>query len=126
MFPLVCPDNWQPQLARLDQSGYINAWMGRNKMSWIQVRHAAFLLSAACPVCLMQDLDEVFFVISVHVLSQVDLQRPTLLHGVQTQGVRAMLRDNYIRFFTISYSLDQETWATYRGNSSSQSKVYLL
>ncbi|XP_070819516.1 coagulation factor VIII [Chaetodon trifascialis] len=83
-------DNWQPQLARLDQSGYINAWMGRNKMSWIQV----------------------------------DLQRPTLLHGVQTQGVRAKLRDNYIRFFTISYSLDQETWTTYRGNSTSKAKVF--
>ncbi|KAM9356695.1 coagulation factor VIII [Symphorus nematophorus] len=76
--------NWQPQLARLDQSGYINAWMGSNSMSWIQV----------------------------------DLQRPTLLHGVQTQGVRAKLRDNYITFFTVSYSLDQETWTTYRGNST--------
>uniref|UniRef100_A0A7N8XZD4 Coagulation factor VIII, procoagulant component n=1 Tax=Mastacembelus armatus TaxID=205130 RepID=A0A7N8XZD4_9TELE len=84
MFTHVFPDNWEPRLARLEQSGYINAWMGRNKMSWIQV----------------------------------DLQRPTLLHGVQTQGVRSKLRDNYITFFTISYSLDQDTWTTYRGNSS--------
>nr|XP_046261216.1 coagulation factor VIII [Scatophagus argus] len=83
-------DNWQPRLARLDQSGYINAWMGRNKLSWLQV----------------------------------DLQRPTLLHGVQTQGVRARLRDNYVTFFTVSYSLNQETWTTYRGNITSQIKVF--
>uniref|UniRef100_A0A8C2WSE7 Coagulation factor VIII, procoagulant component n=1 Tax=Cyclopterus lumpus TaxID=8103 RepID=A0A8C2WSE7_CYCLU len=83
-------DNWEPRLARLDQSGYINAWMGRNKMSWIQV----------------------------------DLQRPTLLHGVQTQGVRSKLRDNYIALFHISYSLDQETWTTYRGNGTKQNKLF--
>uniref|UniRef100_A0A7N8X3W3 Coagulation factor VIII, procoagulant component n=1 Tax=Mastacembelus armatus TaxID=205130 RepID=A0A7N8X3W3_9TELE len=83
-------DNWEPRLARLEQSGYINAWMGRNKMSWIQV----------------------------------DLQRPTLLHGVQTQGVRSKLRDNYITFFTISYSLDQDTWTTYRGNSSRANNIF--
>ncbi|KAM8847820.1 coagulation factor VIII isoform 1-T1 [Synchiropus picturatus] len=28
---------WEPQLARLHQSGYINAWMGRSASSWIQV-----------------------------------------------------------------------------------------
>ncbi|XP_070692649.1 coagulation factor VIII isoform X2 [Pempheris klunzingeri] len=87
-------DNWQPGLARLEQSGYINAWMGRNKMSWIQV----------------------------------DLQRPTLLHGVQTQGVRAKLRDNYVTIFKVSYSLDQETWTTYRGpgpiTEDRQSKIF--
>ncbi|CAJ1058485.1 coagulation factor VIII isoform X1 [Xyrichtys novacula] len=79
-------DNWKPRLARLDQSGYINAWMGRNNQSWLQV----------------------------------DLLRPTLLHGVQTQGVRASLRDHFTRIFTISYSLDQETWTTYRGNNTKQ------
>uniref|UniRef100_A0A672IZC6 Coagulation factor VIII, procoagulant component n=1 Tax=Salarias fasciatus TaxID=181472 RepID=A0A672IZC6_SALFA len=77
-------DYWEPRLARLDQSGYINAWMGRSKKSWLQV----------------------------------DLQKPTLLHGVQTQGVRSRLRGHYITFFSVSYSLDQETWTTYRGNSS--------
>ncbi len=46
-----------------------------------------------------------------------------LLHGVQTQGVRAKLRDNYITFFTVSYSLDQETWSTYRGNNTRQNNV---
>uniref|UniRef100_A0A7N6FI65 F5/8 type C domain-containing protein n=1 Tax=Anabas testudineus TaxID=64144 RepID=A0A7N6FI65_ANATE len=83
-------DNWEPRLARLDLSGHINAWMGRNKMSWIQV----------------------------------DLQQPTLLHGVQTQGVRSKLRDNYIIYFTVSYSLDQDTWTTYKGNSTRQSMKF--
>ncbi|XP_068596525.1 coagulation factor VIII [Brachionichthys hirsutus] len=83
-------DNWKPELARLDQSGYINAWIGRNKMSWIQV----------------------------------DLQNPTLLHGVQTQGVKAKLRDNYVIVFTVSYSLDQEVWTTYRGSSTSQTTIF--
>ncbi|XP_078117549.1 coagulation factor VIII [Sander vitreus] len=82
--------NWEPRLARLDQSGFINAWIGKNQMSWIQV----------------------------------DLQRPTLLHGVQTQGVRSNLRDNYIAIFNISYSLDQETWINYRGNRTRKNKVF--
>ncbi|KAA8588858.1 hypothetical protein FQN60_010203 [Etheostoma spectabile] len=82
--------NWEPRLARLDQSGFINAWIGKNQMSWIQV----------------------------------DLQRPTLLHGVQTQGVRSSLRDNYIAIFNVSYSLDQETWINYRGNRTRKNKVF--
>ncbi|XP_058506408.1 coagulation factor VIII [Solea solea] len=83
-------DSWEPRLARLDLTGYINAWMGRNKMSWLQV----------------------------------DLQRPTLLHGVQTQGVRSKLRDHYITFFTVAYSLDLDNWMIYRGNSTRQNKVF--
>uniref|UniRef100_A0A4W6C3G0 Coagulation factor VIII, procoagulant component n=1 Tax=Lates calcarifer TaxID=8187 RepID=A0A4W6C3G0_LATCA len=83
-------DNWEPRLARLEQSGYINAWMGRGKNSWIQV----------------------------------DLQRPTLLHGVKTQGVRSKLKDHYITIFTVSYSLDQDTWTTYRGNSTRQNNIF--
>uniref|UniRef100_UPI0037E92206 coagulation factor VIII n=1 Tax=Semicossyphus pulcher TaxID=241346 RepID=UPI0037E92206 len=77
-------DSWLPSLARLDQSGYINAWMGKDGNSWLQV----------------------------------DLQKPTLLHAVKTQGVRAKLRDHFIRIYSISYSLDAETWTTYRGNST--------
>ncbi|KAK5925006.1 hypothetical protein CgunFtcFv8_017569 [Champsocephalus gunnari] len=82
--------DWEPRLARLEQSGYINAWIGRNRMSWIQV----------------------------------DLQRPTLLHGVQTQGVSSKLRDKYIALFNVSYSLDQETWTTYRGNRTKRNKLF--
>lgn len=81
-------DRWLPSLARLDQSGYVNAWMGRGLNSWLQV----------------------------------DLLRPTLLHGVQTQGVRSKLRDHFIGIFSISYSLDQETWTTYRGNNTENHK----
>ncbi|KAF6717873.1 Coagulation factor VIII [Oryzias melastigma] len=76
--------NWEPRLARLEKSGYINAWMGRSIKSWIQI----------------------------------DLQRPTLLHGIETQGVRSSLRDHYITFFNISYSLDQRTWTDYREYNS--------
>lgn len=69
VFTYVGPGSWEPRLARLDQSGYINAWMGRNRMSWIQVRQTASLLltsaqylpciwySVCCPLCLMQDLN---------------------------------------------------------------------
>ncbi|XP_041653984.1 coagulation factor VIII [Cheilinus undulatus] len=84
-------DSWQPALARLDQSGYINAWMGRNNKSWLQV----------------------------------DLRKPTLLHGVQTQGVSSRLRDHFIRIFSISYSMDQETWTTYRGKNIKQKHRFL-
>uniref|UniRef100_A0A665XEF3 Coagulation factor VIII, procoagulant component n=1 Tax=Echeneis naucrates TaxID=173247 RepID=A0A665XEF3_ECHNA len=79
--------NWEPRLARLDQSGYINAWMGTDSTSWLQVRL-------------------------------------TLIHGIETQGVRSKLRDHYITFFTISYSLDQDTWFTYRGNSTRKNYLF--
>ncbi|XP_037531746.1 coagulation factor VIII [Nematolebias whitei] len=81
---------WEPRLARLDQTGMINAWMGKNSKSWLQV----------------------------------DLQTPTLLHAVQTQGVRSMLKDHFIILFTVSYSLDLETWTTYRGNSSTNTMSF--
>nr|XP_057918781.1 coagulation factor VIII isoform X2 [Doryrhamphus excisus] len=47
---------------------------------------------------------------------QVDLLKPTLLHGIETQGVSSNLRDHYVSHFTVSYSLDQEKWTTYQGN----------
>ncbi|XP_022532238.2 coagulation factor VIII [Astyanax mexicanus] len=51
---------------------------------------------------------------------QVDLLRPMVVHGIQTQGVKTSMRlsEMFTVIFTISYSLDQETWKTYRGNSS--------
>lgn len=45
------------------------------------------------------------------------------MHGVQTQGVRSRLREHYITYFTVSYSLDQETWTNYRGNETSNINV---
>ncbi|XP_034037066.1 coagulation factor VIII isoform X2 [Thalassophryne amazonica] len=83
-------NNWEPRLARLELSGYINAWIGKSKFSWLQV----------------------------------DLRKPTLLHGVQTQGVRVTLKDCFITHFTISYSLDQETWTTYRGHSKRPTYIF--
>uniref|UniRef100_A0A6Q2ZD56 F5/8 type C domain-containing protein n=1 Tax=Esox lucius TaxID=8010 RepID=A0A6Q2ZD56_ESOLU len=84
--------NWEPRLARLGLSGSVNAWMGRDERSWIQV----------------------------------DLQRPTLLHGIQTQGARASLglKDYFITHFTLSYSLDKETWIDYRGNSTKAAYIF--
>uniref|UniRef100_A0A8C7QYX6 Coagulation factor VIII, procoagulant component n=1 Tax=Oncorhynchus mykiss TaxID=8022 RepID=A0A8C7QYX6_ONCMY len=56
----------------------------------------------------------------------VDLQRPTLIHGIQTQGARASLglKDYFIMYFTLSYSLDQETWTNYRGNSTTPTYIF--
>ncbi|XP_038142468.1 coagulation factor VIII [Cyprinodon tularosa] len=82
--------NWEPKLARLDMTGYYNAWMGKGTRSWLQV----------------------------------DLLRPTLLHGIQTQGVSSKLRDHYTAIFSVSYSIDRETWTTYRGNSSNSKKIF--
>ncbi|MEQ2224051.1 hypothetical protein ILYODFUR_003489 [Ilyodon furcidens] len=83
-------NNWEPRLARVDMTGFYNAWMGKGIKSWLQV----------------------------------DLLRPTLLHGIQTQGVSSKLREYYTAIFKVSYSLDKETWTTYRGNSSSASKMF--
>ncbi|XP_021439089.2 coagulation factor VIII isoform X1 [Oncorhynchus mykiss] len=84
--------NWEARLARLELSGSVNAWMGADQKSWIQV----------------------------------DLQRPTLIHGIQTQGARASLglKDYFIMYFTLSYSLDQETWTNYRGNSTTPTYIF--
>ncbi|XP_066498216.1 coagulation factor VIII [Hoplias malabaricus] len=51
---------------------------------------------------------------------QVDLLRPMLVHGIQTQGVKTSMHMNKMSIvtFTISYSLDQKTWRVYKGNSS--------
>uniref|UniRef100_A0A8C7ICC1 Coagulation factor VIII, procoagulant component n=1 Tax=Oncorhynchus kisutch TaxID=8019 RepID=A0A8C7ICC1_ONCKI len=86
------PRNWEARLARLELSGSVNAWMGADQKSWIQV----------------------------------DLQRPTLIHGIQTQGARASLglKDYFIMYFTLSYSLDQETWTNYRGNSTTPTYIF--
>ncbi|KAG7335254.1 hypothetical protein KOW79_001850 [Hemibagrus wyckioides] len=79
-------DNWVAGLARLHLSGSVNAWIGNNETSWIQV----------------------------------DLLRPMLIQGIQTQGAKTSfgLKDMFTMIFTISYSLDQKTWKTYKGNSS--------
>ncbi|KAJ3587510.1 hypothetical protein NHX12_011107 [Muraenolepis orangiensis] len=82
--------DWEPRLARLDLTGSTNAWMGKNKDSWLQV----------------------------------DVGRPMLVHGVQTQGARAGLRDHLISHYSLSYSLDELTWNTYRGNHTRQIYIF--
>uniref|UniRef100_A0A8C1WTK2 Coagulation factor VIII, procoagulant component n=1 Tax=Cyprinus carpio TaxID=7962 RepID=A0A8C1WTK2_CYPCA len=54
---------------------------------------------------------------------QVDLLRPMLLHGIQTQGAKTSmgLSEYFTILYTISYSIDQENWTTYRGNSTKSS-----
>uniref|UniRef100_A0A8C2FMN9 Coagulation factor VIII, procoagulant component n=1 Tax=Cyprinus carpio TaxID=7962 RepID=A0A8C2FMN9_CYPCA len=51
---------------------------------------------------------------------QVDLLRPMLLHGIQTQGAKTSmgLNEYFTILYTISYSIDQENWTTYQGNST--------
>uniref|UniRef100_A0A8C1ZDR6 Coagulation factor VIII, procoagulant component n=1 Tax=Cyprinus carpio TaxID=7962 RepID=A0A8C1ZDR6_CYPCA len=57
---------------------------------------------------------------------QVDLLRPMLLHGIQTQGAKTSmgLSEYFTILYTISYSIDQENWTTYRGNSTKSSYTF--
>ncbi|XP_041931092.1 coagulation factor VIII [Alosa sapidissima] len=87
-------DNWEPGLARLQQSGSFNAWVGHSKTSWLQV----------------------------------DLRKPMLIHGLQTQGARTGslgIKETFTMYFTVSYSMDNEHWKIYRGNDSKPSKVFI-
>ncbi|XP_064182093.1 coagulation factor VIII [Anguilla rostrata] len=56
---------------------------------------------------------------------QVDLMRPMVLHGVHTQGASHGLSESFVVQFTLSYSLDQETWKTYKGNSTKPEMVFI-
>uniref|UniRef100_A0A8C2FPF6 Coagulation factor VIII, procoagulant component n=1 Tax=Cyprinus carpio TaxID=7962 RepID=A0A8C2FPF6_CYPCA len=57
---------------------------------------------------------------------QVDLLRPMLLHGIQTQGAKTSmgLNEYFTILYTISYSIDQENWTTYQGNSTKSSYTF--
>lgn len=69
VFTHVFPDNWEPRLARLDLSGHINAWMGRNKMSWIQVRHTYSLFLQCVFPTMPNERPELHQYLSVAILS---------------------------------------------------------
>ncbi|XP_061091962.1 coagulation factor VIII [Conger conger] len=56
---------------------------------------------------------------------QVDLLRPMLIHGVHTQGATHGLSESFVVQYTLSYSLDQEAWKTYKGNSTKQEMVFI-
>ncbi|XP_026530402.1 coagulation factor VIII [Notechis scutatus] len=81
---------WVPSLARLDNSGSINAWRSDQKNSWIQV----------------------------------DLLQSKIIHGIKTQGARQKLSNYYISQFQIFYSLDGETWKSYKGNSTNSQMIF--
>uniref|UniRef100_A0A672NNC6 Coagulation factor VIII-like n=1 Tax=Sinocyclocheilus grahami TaxID=75366 RepID=A0A672NNC6_SINGR len=57
---------------------------------------------------------------------QVDLLRPMLLHGIRTQGAKTSmgLSEYFTILYTVSYSIDQENWTTYRGNSTKPSYTF--
>ncbi|XDV37758.1 hypothetical protein PO909_007314 [Leuciscus waleckii] len=81
---------WKPDLARLQLSGSINAWMGKGTDSWLQV----------------------------------DLLKPMLLHGIQTQGAKMGFSEYFTIMYSISYSTDKENWTIYRGNSTKSSYTF--
>ncbi|KAJ8246909.1 hypothetical protein GJAV_G00256690 [Gymnothorax javanicus] len=56
---------------------------------------------------------------------QVDLLRPMVLHGVHTQGANHGLSESFVVQFTVSYSLDQDTWKIYKGNSTKPEKQFI-
>ncbi|XP_048043912.1 coagulation factor VIII [Megalobrama amblycephala] len=57
---------------------------------------------------------------------QVDLLKPMLLHGIQTQGAKTSmgLSESFTILYTISYSTDQENWTMYRGNCTKSSYTF--
>ncbi|ETE61422.1 Coagulation factor VIII, partial [Ophiophagus hannah] len=93
---------WVPSLARLDNSGSINAWRSEQKNSWIQVSLTIRM--------------ERFYREGVLVV-QVDLLQSKIIHGIKTQGARQKLSNYYISQFQILYSLDGEKWKSYKGSS---------
>ncbi|XP_030622577.1 coagulation factor VIII [Chanos chanos] len=57
---------------------------------------------------------------------QVDLLRPMLVHGVHTQGAKTSLglSESFTVLYTLSYSLDNEKWKTYRGNNTKPNYIF--
>ncbi|KPP74504.1 coagulation factor VIII-like, partial [Scleropages formosus] len=55
---------------------------------------------------------------------QVDLQRPMLVHEIRTQGASHRFSESFVLRFTLSYSLDNLVWKTYKGNSTISEKMF--
>uniref|UniRef100_A0AAY4CL10 F5/8 type C domain-containing protein n=1 Tax=Denticeps clupeoides TaxID=299321 RepID=A0AAY4CL10_9TELE len=57
---------------------------------------------------------------------QVDLLGAMIIHGIQTQGARTSmgLKEIFTLYYTLSYSLDNELWKTYRGNSTKPARIF--
>ncbi|XP_053129973.1 coagulation factor VIII isoform X2 [Hemicordylus capensis] len=55
---------------------------------------------------------------------QVDLLKPTILHGIETQGAKQKFSSLYISQFVIFHSLDGKKWKTYKGNVTSSQRIF--
>ncbi|XP_052005616.1 coagulation factor VIII-like [Xyrauchen texanus] len=64
--------------------------------------------------------------ISTNSWLQVDLLKPMILHGIQTQGAKTSMgmSESFTVLYSISYSKDQENWTTYRGNSTKSTYTF--
>uniref|UniRef100_A0A8C9TNW4 Coagulation factor VIII-like n=1 Tax=Scleropages formosus TaxID=113540 RepID=A0A8C9TNW4_SCLFO len=56
--------------------------------------------------------------------NRVDLQRPMLVHEIRTQGASHRFSESFVLRFTLSYSLDNLVWKTYKGNSTISEKMF--
>lgn len=118
---------WAPYLARLDNTGSINAWSTAHGNAWIQVRGApglGMLLGTLQGWCTSrrthrhshQKLTPTFCL-------QVDLLHVKIIHGIKTQGARQKLSSLYVSQFVVFYSLDGQRWRQYKGNATSTQMV---
>ncbi|KAG8450478.1 hypothetical protein GDO86_002946 [Hymenochirus boettgeri] len=55
---------------------------------------------------------------------QVDLNKPYLISGIQTQGASKYLKSFYITEFFIVYSNDKKKWTAFKGNSTTLQKLF--
>ncbi|XP_029459292.1 coagulation factor V [Rhinatrema bivittatum] len=55
---------------------------------------------------------------------QVDLQRPVVITGIQTQGARQVFSQLYVTDFVVTYSLDKRKWIAFKGNSTNVQKIF--
>ncbi|XP_054428211.1 coagulation factor VIII [Pteronotus mesoamericanus] len=55
---------------------------------------------------------------------KVDLLAPMIIHSIMTQGAQEKFSSLYISQFIIMYSLDGNTWQSYRGNSTGTLMVF--
>lgn len=122
---------WAPKLARLHNSGSINAWSTGEGNPWIQVRGVLWprvLLGtvpghtrSGAPCRRTHSHGRQGLTPAFH--SQVDLLHLKIIHGIKTQGARQRLSSLYVSQFIVFYSLDGQRWKKYKGNTTSTQMV---
>nr|XP_033804588.1 coagulation factor V [Geotrypetes seraphini] len=55
---------------------------------------------------------------------QVDLKKPVVISGIQTQGARQVFTQRYVTEFIVTYSTDKRKWTSFKGDSSSTQKIF--